>query len=138
MDKIVKICDLLDQTNQWRLADEIFTKYASSDKDILKKRILIPSEIKKIAEDAYKQRLEDVRFGKEKDFEIARQLYQRNYLELEEILKIHIYTFENRYKHSKSKKMPSYWEYELYGGDEGRKWASDIIRIYLPKKWKAN
>lgn len=138
MNKIVKICELLDQNNQWRLSDEIFTKYASSDKDILKKRILIPSDVKKNAEEAYKKRLEDIRFGKEKDYEIARQLFQRNYLELDEILKIHKYTVENRYTRSKSKKMPSYWEYELYGGEDGRKWASDIIKIYLPKKWKTN
>ena len=26
----------------------------------------------------------------------------------------------------------------LYGGDDGKKWSSDIIKIYLPKKWKAN
>ena len=53
-------------------------------------------------------------------------------------LNIHQYTFEKRYSHSKSKENPTYWEWRLYGGDEGKKWASDIIRIYLPKKWKAN
>jgi hypothetical protein len=26
----------------------------------------------------------------------------------------------------------------LHGGEEGRKWASDIVKIYLPKKWRVN
>jgi hypothetical protein len=113
-------------------------KIAKSNKSILEKRILIPSDVKKNAEEAYKKRFDEIRFGDHKTYELARQLFQRTYLEIEEILKIHEYTVKNRYIRSKSKKQPSYWEYMLHGGDEGRKWASDIIKIYLPKKWKTN
>jgi hypothetical protein len=57
---------------------------------------------------------------------------------LSDVLKIHKYTFEKRFNHSKSDENPTYWEWRLYGGDEGKKWASDIVKIYIPDKWKAN
>ena len=138
MEKIIKICKILDQQHLFKLSDQIFNKYASKDDDILDKKIFIPYEIRKIAEEAYKKRLGDIRFGSQKDYNIAQDLYTRTYLELKDVLKIHKYTFENRYTHSKSDKNPTYWEWRLYGGDEGKKWSSDIVKIYLPKKWKPN
>lgn len=138
MNAILKICSLLDQKQFYKLSDNLFVKFAEKEKDILEKRILIPNEVKKNAEDAYKERLKDLKFGSQKEYELARLLYTRTYLEIDLILDIHNYTVENRNKHSKSKKNPSYWEWMLHGGDEGKRWASDIIRIYLPKKWKTN
>ena len=70
------------------------------------------------------------------DYDMAREINLRVYLSLDDVLRVHQYTYERRYNHSKSDKNPTYWEYRLYGGDEGRKWASDIVRLYLPNKWK--
>jgi hypothetical protein len=138
MNKIIRVCNLLDKLYLFSLADKIFLKYAEKEKDIMNKRILIPSEVKKTAEEAYKKRNDELKFGNNEMYEIARLLSIRTYLEMDLILDIHKYTYEKRYSHSKSKKNPTYWEYQCYGGDEGKKWASDIIKIYLPKKWKAN
>jgi hypothetical protein len=138
MNKIIRVCNLLDKLYLFSLADKIFLKYAEKEKDIMDKRILIPSEVKKIAEEAYKKRNDELKFGNNEMYEIARLLSIRTYLEMDLILDIHKYTYEKRYSHSKSKKNPTYWEYQCYGGDDGKKWASDIIKIYLPKKWKAN
>lgn len=138
MQRLIKLCSELDSRQLFKLSDSIFFKFAEKEKDILDKRILIPSEVRKNAEDAYKERLKDLKFGSHDEYELARTLFTRTYLEIDKILDIHKYTFENRYKHSKSKKNPTYWEWMLYGGDEGKKWSSDIIRIYLPKKWKPN
>jgi hypothetical protein len=138
MNKIIRVCNLLDKLYLFSLADKIFLKYAEKEKDIMDKRILIPSEVKKTAEEAYKKRNDELKFGNNEMYEIARLLSIRTYLEMDLILDIHKYTYEKRYSHSKSKKNPTYWEYQCYGGDEGKKWASDIIKIYLPKKWKAN
>lgn len=138
MNNFVKLCKILDSLGMYSLSDNIFIKVAEKDKDILDKRIFIPYEVRKVAEEAYKKRLGDIKFGTPKEHEIARQLSTRTYLEISEILKIHEYTVDKRYSHSKSKNNPTYWEYQLYAGDEGRRWASDIIKIYLPKKWKRN
>ena len=131
MNKIIKVCNFLDKHNLFHISDIVFNKFAEKEKDILDKRILIPSEVKKAAED-------ELKFGNNEMYEIARLLSIRTYLEIDLILDIHKYTYEKRYSHSKSKKNPTYWEYQLYGGDDGKKWSSDIIKIYLPKKWKAN
>lgn len=138
MNQFVKICKILDDKKLFALSDKIFIKFANTKKDILKKRILIPSNVKKTAEEAYKKRFSDIKFGDKDMFEIARKLHQNTYIELKDILEIHKYTIKKRFTHSKSKKHPSYWEYELHGGEDGKKWASEIIRIYLEKEWKTN
>ena len=138
MNKFIKICKYLDNINLYSLSDKIFAKFAETQSDILKKRILIPTKVAKEAEEAYKKRFDEVKFGNKEMFEIARKLHQNNYMSIEDILEIHKYTIKHRFTYSKSKKHPSYWEFQLHGGNEGKKWASDIIRIYLPKKWKVN
>lgn len=138
MNEIIKLCKELDSKNLFSISDKLFTKFAESQKDILKKRILIPTKVSKEAEDAYKKRFDDIKYGDKDMFEIARKLHQNSYMEIDDIFEIHKYTMKHRFSHSKSKKHPSYWEYQLYGGDEGKNWSSDIIRIYLPKKWKIN
>lgn len=137
MEPIINLCKSLDSKKLYHLADRVFNKFASKD-SIMDKRIFIPYEIRDVAEKAYKERLGKINFGSQKDYDIAKDLYTRSYLELRDVLKIHKYTVEKRFSHSKSKENPTYWEWRLYGGDEGRKWASDIIKIYLPDKWKAN
>ena len=138
MKYIFEICEYLDKKFDFELSDKIFTKYAESKKDILKKRILIPSDVKKIIKEAYEKRYDEVRFGNNDMFELAKEITTRSYIELDKILEIHKYTVKHRNTHSNSKKHPSYWTYQLHGGDDGRKWASDIIKIYLPKDWKTN
>jgi len=137
MNKIIILCKILDSKQLYKLSDTVFDKFASKQ-SIMDKKIFIPYEIRKIAEEAYKKRLDKINFGTQKDYDIARDLSNRSYLELSDVLKIHKYTFENRFTHSKNKENPTYWEWRLYGGDEGKKWSSDIIKIYLPDKWKAN
>ena len=137
MDNLLKICEKLDLLNYQKDSDTIFFKLASKQ-SILKKRILIPSDVQKNAEKAYKDRYKNLVYGNQSMFEIAKDLYTRVYLDLEDVLKIHKYTMKNRFSKSNSKKQPSYWEYELHGGEEGRIWASNIIRIYLPEKWISN
>lgn len=134
--RIVKVCKYLDSVGQYHLSDKLF-KLAKKD-DILEKRIYIPKEVKDIAGKAWKKRFQEVRFGNEKQFDIARKLMLNNYLELKDILEIHKYTVEKRFTYSKSEKNPTYWEYQLHGGEDGRRWASDIVKIYLPKKWRVN
>ena len=137
MDNLLKICEKLDLLNYQKDSDTIFFKLASKQ-SILKKRILIPSDVQKNAEKAYKDRYKNLVYGNQSMFEIAKDLYTRVYLDLEDVLKIHKYTMKHRFSKSSSKKQPSYWEYELHGGEEGRIWASNIIRIYLPEKWISN
>ena len=137
MNSLINICKLLDKLNYFEISDDIFFKQASK-KSILKKRILIPTEIQKKAEEAYKNRNKEIKYGNQDSYELAKNLYTNVYMDLDDVLKIHKYTMKNRFTHSKSKKQPSFWEYELYGGDEGRIWASNIIRIYLPEKWISN
>lgn len=133
---IVKVCKFLDSLGHYRLADDLF-KLAKKE-NILDKRIYIPKDIKEIAAKAWKRRFKDIRFGNEKQFDLARKLMLNNYLELKDIMEIHKFTVDKRFTHSKSEKNPTYWEYQLHGGEEGRRWASDIIKIYLPKKWRVN
>ena len=71
MYKIIDLCKTLDQNKLFQLADKVFEKYASRD-SILDKKIFIPYEIRKIAEDAYKERLGKINFGSQKDYEIGR------------------------------------------------------------------
>ena len=87
---------------------------------------------------AYGHRNKDVKFGTVEDIEIARQLSQRSYLELDTVLKIHKITARTWHSHSKKDDSPAYWEYLCYGGDEGKHWAENIIKIYLTKDWKIN
>ena len=42
------------------MSDSLFIKVAEKDKDLLDKRMFIPSEVKKVAEEAYKKRLGDL------------------------------------------------------------------------------
>lgn len=133
---IIKLCKILDDNGLYYVSDKLF-KQAKKD-NLLDKRIYIPKDIKDIAGEAWKKRFQDVRFGNQKQFDLARKLMLNNYMSLEEILEIHKFTVEKRFTHSKSDKNPTYWEYRLYGGEEGRKWASEIIKIYLPKKWRVN
>jgi hypothetical protein len=133
---IVKVCKFLDSLGHYRLADDLF-KLAKKE-NILDKRIYIPKDIKEIAAKAWKRRFKDIRFGNEKQFDLARKLMLNNYLELKDIMEIHKYTVDKRFTHSKNEKNPTYWEYQLHGGEEGRRWASDIIKIYMPKKWRVN
>lgn len=133
---IIKLCKILDDNGLYYVSDKLF-KQAKKD-NMLEKRIYIPKDIKDIAGEAWKKRFQDVRFGNQKQFDLARKLMLNNYMSLEEILEIHKFTVEKRFTHSKSDKNPTYWEYRLYGGEEGRKWASEIIKIYLPKKWRVN
>lgn len=138
MNIFIKVCKILDENNLFHLSDKLFIKLAESQKDILKKRILIPTKVAKEAEEAYKKRFDEVKYGDKDMFEIARKLHQNSYMEISDILDIHKYTIKHRFTRSRSKKHPSYWEYQLYGGTEGKDWSSDIIRIYLPNKWKIN
>lgn len=138
MNTLIKVCKILDDKNLFHLSDKLFIKIAESQKDILKKRILIPTKVAKEAEEAYRKRFDEVKFGDKDMFEIARKLHQNSYMEISDILEIHKYTIKHRFTHSRSKKHPSYWEYQLHGGTEGKDWSSDIIRIYLPTKWKIN
>lgn len=133
---IIKLCKILDDNGLYYVSDKLF-KQAKKD-NLLDKRIYIPKDIKDIAGEAWKKRFQDVRFGNQKQFDLARKLMLNNYMSLEEILEIHKFTVEKRFTHSKSDKNSTYWEYRLYGGEEGRKWASEIIKIYLPKKWRVN
>jgi hypothetical protein len=87
---------------------------------------------------AYGHRNKDVKFGTVEDIEIARQLSQRSYLELDTVLKIHKITSKKWHSHSKKNDNPTYWEYLCYGGDEGKYWAENIIKLYLTKEWKIN
>ena len=80
----------------------------------------------------------EIKFGSVEDIEIARQLSQRSYLELDTVLKIHKITAKKWHSHSKKDDSPKYWEYLCYGGDEGKSWAENIIKIYLTKEWKIN
>lgn len=138
MKSLIKFCKILDDKNLFHLSDKLFVKIAESQKDILKKRILIPTKVAKEAEEAYKKRFDEVKYGDKDMFEIARKLHQNSYMEISDILDIHKYTIKHRFTRSRSKKHPSYWEYQLHGGTEGKDWSSDIIRIYLPNKWKIN
>ena len=133
---IVKVCKYLDSIGHYKLSDHLF-KLAKND-TLLEKRIYIPKDIKDIAGKAWKKRFKEVRFGNEKQFDLARKLMLNNYLELKDVLEIHKFTVEKRFTHSKSEKNPTYWEYQLHGGEEGRRWASDIVKIYIPKKWRVN
>ena len=136
MNKYLKVCKILDDNQQYHLSDFVFNKFALSYTEILEKRILVPDAVKHIAKEAYDKRFGEIRFGTQHDYDMAREINLRIYLSLDDVLKIHQFTYERRYNHSKSDKNPTYWEYRLYGGEEGRKWASDIIRLYLPNKWK--
>lgn len=133
---LVKICCKLDRLGLYHLSDAIF-KIANKN-NILKKRIYIPQEVKDVAKEAYDKRFDKLKFGNNNQYEIARLLHTRNYLEISSILEIHEYTVDKRYSYSKKGTNPTHWEYKLHGGEEGRRWASDIIKIYLPKKWKIN
>lgn len=132
---LIKICYKLDKAGYHFVSDKIFK--IAKDK-ILDSRIYIPDEVKAEAKEAYDKRFDSLKFGNNHQYEIARLLHTRNYLELSTILEIHEYTVDKRYSHSKKGTNPTYWEYKLYGGEAGRRWASDIIKIYLPKKWKIN
>ena len=56
----------------------------------------------------------------------------------ETVLKVHKITAKKFFSRSKKDKSPTYWEYLCYGGDEGKWWAENIIKIYLRKDWRSN
>ena len=134
MSDFIKICQELDNSGQYKLADELMLKVASNS--IMSKKILIPADVKKIATEAYDGRFDTIKYGTPKQIEIARQLKTRTYLDLRDVLEIFQYTVKNKQVHLKNKKSRSYLEWTLYGGDAGRDWAERIIRVYLPDKWK--
>lgn len=138
MDKFLKFCQDLDELGYYQEVDNNFLKFASNQNELLKKQILIPGKVREMAFKAYQQRNKDIKFGTVEDIEIARQLSQRSYLELETVLKVHKITAKKFFTRSKKDKSPTYWEYLCYGGDEGKWWAENIIKIYLRKNWKSN
>ena len=138
MERFLKFCADLDELGYFNEADTVFHKYASKHNELLKKQILIPIKVKEIALKAYRNRNKEIKFGSVEDIEIARQLSQRSYLELDTVLKVHKITMKKFFSHSKKDKSPNYWEYLCYGGDDGKHWAENIIKIYLSKDWKAN
>ena len=138
MEKFLKFCADLDELGYFEYADNVFHKYAFTQSELLKKQILIPGQVRSMAVKAYGHRNKDVKFGTIEDIEIARQLSQRSYLELETVLKVHKITAKKFFSRSKKDKSPTYWEYLCYGGDEGKWWAENIIKIYLRKDWKSN
>jgi hypothetical protein len=138
MERFLKFCADLDELGYFKYADNVFNKYAFNQNELMKKQILIPGQVKSVAYKAYGHRNKDVKFGTLEDIEIARQLSQRSYLELDTVLKIHKITAKKWHSHSKKDDSPTYWEYLCYGGDEGKYWAENIIKIYLTKEWKIN
>jgi dolichyl-phosphate-mannose--protein O-mannosyl transferase len=138
MERFLKFCTDLDELGYFAYADNVFTKYAYTQSELFKKQILIPGNVKAMAVKAYGHRNKDVKFGTIEDIEIARQLSQRSYLELDTVLKIHKITAKTWHSHSKKDDSPKYWEYLCYGGDEGKSWAENIIKIYLTKDWRIN
>ena len=96
MNKIINLCKILDSQKLYHLSDTVFNKFASKD-SIMDKKIFIPYEIKSVAEEAYKKRLGKINFGSQKEYDIARDLFTRSYLELSDVLKIHQYTFQGTY-----------------------------------------
>ena len=138
MERLLKFCADLDELGYFKYADNVFHKYAFTQSELMKKQILIPGQVKTMAVKAYGHRNKDVKFGTLEDIEIARQLSQRSYLELETVLKVHKITAKKFFSRSKKDKSPTYWEYLCYGGDEGKWWAENIIKIYLRKDWKSN
>jgi hypothetical protein len=138
MERFLSFCSDLDELGYLDEADHVFHKYASKHNDLLKKQILIPIKVKEIALKAYKHKNKEIKFGSVEDIEIARQLSQRSYLELDTVLKVHKITMKKFFSHSKKEDSPTYWEYLCYGGDDGKHWAENIIKIYLSKNWKAN
>ena len=138
MEKLLKFCADLDELGYFKYADNVFHKYAFTQSELMKKQILIPGQVRSMAVKAYGHRNKDVKFGTVEDIEIARQLSQRSYLELDTVLKIHKITAKKWHSHSKKDDNPTYWEYLCYGGDEGKYWAENIIKLYLTKEWKIN
>ena len=138
MERFLKFCSDLDELGFINESDNVFRKYAYSHNELLKKQILIPANVKSIATKAYGYRNKDIKFGTLEDIEVARQLTQRSYLELDTVLKIHKITAKKWHSHSKKDDNPTYWEYLCYGGDDGKSWAENIIKIYLTKEWKIN
>jgi hypothetical protein len=134
MSNFIRICKELDNKGLYKEADKMMLKFAADA--LMSKKILIPSDVKEIAKEAYDGRLGDIRYGTPKQIEIARQLKTRTYMDLRDVLEIFQYTVRNKSAHLKSKKSRSYLEWTLYGGDAGRDWSERIIRIYLPEKWK--
>ena len=135
MNELINICLELDNKGLYKQADDLFIKEASN-KTLMKKKILIPSDVKEIATEAYSKKTGNVKFGTPSQIEVARKLKMRTYLDLEEVLDIFEYTVKNKNIHLKGKKTKSYLEWTLYGGDAGLKWSSDIVKLYLPKKWR--
>ena len=59
MNKIIILCKILDSKQLYKLSDTVFDKFASKQ-SIMDKKIFIPYEIRKIAEEAYKKRLDKI------------------------------------------------------------------------------
>ena len=89
MERLLKFCADLDELGYYKYADNVFHKFAFTQSELMKKQILIPGQVRSMAVKAYGHRNKDVKFGTVEDIEIARQLSQRSYLELDTVLKIH-------------------------------------------------
>lgn len=133
MNDLIDLGFYLDNIGNYKEADNLI-KIAT--KSLMKKKILIPNDVKEIAAEAYNERNKSVKFGSPKDIEMARKLKYRVYLDLDEVMEVFEYTVKNKNSHLKNKKSKSYLEWTLYGGNAGRDWSERIIRLYLPEKWR--
>jgi hypothetical protein len=62
MNEIINLCKILDSQKLYQLSDTVFNKFASNQ-SIMDKKIFIPYEIKNVAEEAYKKRLDKINFA---------------------------------------------------------------------------
>lgn len=133
MNDLIDLGFYLDNIGNYKEADNLI-KIAT--KSLMKKKILIPNDVKEIAAKAYDERNKSVKFGSPKDIEMARKLKYRVYLDLDEVMDVFEYTVKNKNSHLKNKKSKSYLGWTLYSGNAGKDWSERIIRLYLPEKWR--
>jgi hypothetical protein len=133
---LLELCNKLDSFGFYHMSDTLMTRFSMTKQEFMDKRILIPMDVKMNSKEAYDKRLGDLKFGGAESYEFARQLSLNYYVSLEDIVKIHKYLQRNRNSANYSETNPLYWEYQLYGGEEARKWAENMVRIYVPEKWR--